>query len=365
MSDARNELIDRRIDRETAGAITVQPHSGGMAAFALQPKSMSEVMEVAKLMAVSGVCIRQPFRNNPGACLAIVLQAMKWGADPFAVANKAFVVNDQVSYEAQLINAIVNSSTMLAKRLDATFDGQDERLTCRITGYIKGESEPREYLSPEVGRIPVKNSPLWKSDVQQQLYYYSSRAWARRWLPEVLLGIYTVDELTPVVDLTPASEPRPPRVADTVTRNGDVEMPTQLERFEERHCTAPVEQVIETFDPETGEVHDQESPAGLPPAAAPGTARAAAAMPAGEPDPEWLAEFNSLAPRFSDLGSDEPDWETYVQALGYLIGKASPADLAALEVSRNPHLQRLRSEDPDRYRSVTRAIATRAKGAAR
>src|SRR4051812_23041092 len=178
--EMRSDVIERSINRQVAGAVSVQPHAGGMAAFAVVPQTMSEVLELAKLMALSDVCIRKNFRGNPGACLAVTLQAMKWGADPFAVANKAFVVNDQLAYESQLVHAIVNSSKMLTKRLDAVFEGAGERRQCRIIGYIKGTDDPKEYLSPEIGKIPIKNSPLWKADPDQQLFYFSTRAWTRR-----------------------------------------------------------------------------------------------------------------------------------------------------------------------------------------
>ena len=61
------------------------------------------------------------------------------------------------------------------------------------------------YSSPRVGQITPKNSPLWKSDPDQQLCYYSIRAWARRHMPGVLLGIYAVEELQQIVvkDVTP------------------------------------------------------------------------------------------------------------------------------------------------------------------
>ncbi len=322
MSD-RGEAIERQINRELAGAITIQPHGGGMTAYAIQPKSMGDVMEFAKLMSVSGVCIRQPFRGNPGACLAIVLQAMKWGADPFAVANKAFIVNDQLSYESQLINAIVNSSTMLAKRLDAVFEGTGEQRTCRVTGVIKGESEPREYVSPPIGRIPIKNSPLWKGDPDQQLYYYSSRAWARRWVPEVLLGIYTVDELSPVVELTADA----PRVREAEPRS-------QLEQFEERHG-------------DTGEALMQEAPgpaASQPPQ--PSTEepdRGPDHLMPVEPPPPLDRAALEIAPVLKRGG--QPDWRTWANVL--LAPKirhcASSNDLAELLGANEQHLEAARA----------------------
>lgn len=122
---------------------------------------------------------------------------------------------------------------------------------------------------------------------------------------------------------------------------------------------------------------DTEHPAGIPSTAAPHPADAAA--PAGEPhearvasydpdtgevlparpDPVWAAEFLALVPKAGDDGAT--DWPTYAQAVAYLISQAGKADLAGLEVTRHPHLRRLREEDIDQYRAVTAAIAARAK----
>ena len=115
-----------------------------------------------------------------------------------------------------------------------------------------------------------------------------------------------------------------------------------------------------------------ESPAGIPPAAALKVgegdfARADAAAPAGapgeaaeRPDALWLAEFAAMAPK--PTGDDDAvDWRTYAEALQYMIGQATAADLQALEIAKNLHLRRLREEEPETYRAITQAIAARAK----
>ena len=40
-------------------------------------------------------------RAQPGACLAVSLQSLNWRMDPFAVANKSYMVNDRIAYEAR------------------------------------------------------------------------------------------------------------------------------------------------------------------------------------------------------------------------------------------------------------------------
>jgi len=112
-----------------------------------------------------------------------------------------------------------------------------------------------------------------------------------------------------------------------------------------------------------------ESPAGIPPAMAAPTV-AAAAAPVGapgeaadRPDALWLAEFAAMAPK--PTGDDDAvDWRTYAEALQYMIGQATAADLQALEIAKNLHLRRLREEEPETYRAITQALAERAKALA-
>lgn len=199
--DTKSQQIEKRIDREVAGAM-LPAVTGG--AFNLVPKDMGQAMEFGKLMAVSGGCVRPAFRNNPGMCLALALQAWRDGGDPFAYANNAYIVNDQLAYESKLVHAIVNTRAPTAGRLRTTYSGDGPKRRCKVIGYLRGEAEPFEYESPEIGTIKVKNSPLWQSDPDQQLHYFSVRSWARRHVPEVLLGIYTPDEIQgEIIDMTP------------------------------------------------------------------------------------------------------------------------------------------------------------------
>lgn len=212
-AEAENRLarIERGIDREVAGNLPISRSSAGT--FTIAPQSMGELLEFSKLMSVSDFCVRPAFRGNPGACLAVALQAFRCGGDPFAWANKAYITKnksgeEQISYEAQLVHAVVISSGVLQRRLRPVYEGAGSKRKCRIVGYIKGENEAFEYESPTVEEIAVKNSPLWVADRDQQLYYYATRAWARRFVPEILLGIYAPEEMGEVLDMTPEPEPQ-------------------------------------------------------------------------------------------------------------------------------------------------------------
>lgn len=199
---SQQELIESKIDKATAGGI---PVGGGLVQFA----SMNEVMEFAKIMAVSGQAIPPHLRNQVGFCLAICIQALEWRFSPFAVANKSYVVNDKVGYESQLIHAVIEERAPIIGRLRHSFSGEGDKLRCTVWATVRGVEDPLEYTSPEIVSITPKNSPLWKTKPALQLYYNTSRDWARMYFPEVILGVYTEEELDAAIDMNPAhSRPR-------------------------------------------------------------------------------------------------------------------------------------------------------------
>jgi hypothetical protein len=177
----------------------------------LLPRPLEEMTQVAQMLASSGVMVRPCFRNNPDACMAITYQAARWGMDPIAVANKAYLTRgksgeDQIGYEAQLVSALINTAAPIQKPLSITYHGDGPGRWCQVEGLLKGATTPSVYASPKIANIKVKNSPLWFSDPDQQLAYYSQRAWARRYCSEIILGVYTDDELRyeTIRDITPA-----------------------------------------------------------------------------------------------------------------------------------------------------------------
>lgn len=157
------------------------------------PASYVEAKAMAADMAGS-TAVPQHLRGKVGNCLAVLMQASRWGLDPFAVASKTYFINEQIAFEAQLVNAVVISSKILEGRLSINYTGEGNSLRCTVSGKIKGDPELK-VKTQTIARITVRNSPLWKSDPEQQLGYYTTRAWARLHAPDVLLGVFTPDEL--------------------------------------------------------------------------------------------------------------------------------------------------------------------------
>lgn len=233
--------------------ITSQPGATvGTAAAIFSPEGMDRLVRFATLMADSKATVPVHLAGKPADCLAVTMQAAQWGMNPFAVAQKTHVVNGTLGYEAQLVNAVVSSSNLLATRLNYRWDGdwskvngksdKSPSLTVTVSAVLKGEAEPRE-LTISMAQAGVRNSPLWEQDPRQQLAYLCVKRWARLHAPDVLLGVYTPDELQETAprverDITPPARnaagmnslinAKPDQQPEERTRKSDARDPDEM-----------------------------------------------------------------------------------------------------------------------------------------
>jgi hypothetical protein len=199
------EKIAKRIDRAASRDLMVSDAAGGVS-FA----DVAQVMEFGKLMAVAGIAVPKHLRGNPGACVAVCVQAIEWRMSPFAVANKSYSVNDRLAFEAQLIHAVIQQRAPIKGRIKVEFAGEGDSRRCRVWAELRDEpGESVEYISPPFLRITPKNSPLWKSDPDQQLFYFSVRSLCRRHFPDVLLGVFARDEVEDAAPVAGSVRPAP------------------------------------------------------------------------------------------------------------------------------------------------------------
>jgi len=178
---------------------------------ALVPTNFAQAMDLAKAMSASGKAVPKHLRDNPGACFAVIDMALRWEMNPFLLAAETYEVNDKIAYMARALMAVCNTRAPIRGRLCFEYDGEGPSRRCRVTALDAADGSTREYVSPLFGSIKPKNSPLWVNDPDQQLTYFSARAFVRRHFPEVLLGVYAVDELQdaierPIKDVTPADD---------------------------------------------------------------------------------------------------------------------------------------------------------------
>lgn len=161
----------------------------------LEEGNFDKIWRMSEALANSALSVPKELKGNIGDCMAIVTQAMIWGLNPFAVAQKAHVINGKLGYEAQLINAVVMQSGAIKGSFHYEYRGDGQALECRVGAVLRGESAVcwSEWLS--IALVTTKNSPLWKTNPRQQMGYLQVKNWARAFAPGAILGIYSADEL--------------------------------------------------------------------------------------------------------------------------------------------------------------------------
>jgi hypothetical protein len=188
--EARIEKITDSLNRDVLTSLPVVTSRGGAIA-----DNYNQLLDIAKTMSTARFGVPAHLRGNPGDCLAIRELSLNTGLSAYGLAQHCYIVNDMLCYDAQVIHAIIEKHAPITKRLRFTFQGEGDTRTCTVSGTFKDEAEPCEYTTPELRKITPQNSPLWKSDPDQQLTYFGSRRWGRRFCPDILLGVFSRDEI--------------------------------------------------------------------------------------------------------------------------------------------------------------------------
>jgi hypothetical protein len=211
---------------------------------------MDRMLKTAEIMASGKTTIPAHLRGSVGDCMAIVLQAAQWNMNPFSVAQKTHLVNGTLGYEAQLVNAVVITRAPIIGRPQFAWEGdwsqvngkacKDDKLAVTISATFQGDTEPTSHRV-SMAQAVVRNSPLWEHDPRMQLAYLAIKRWARLYCPDVLLGVYSADELE-APEVTAA-----PPVTGSRTEQAKAKLRTTNAR-------EPIVADLPPHDPETGEI---------------------------------------------------------------------------------------------------------------
>lgn len=231
---------------------------------------LNAISAFAQMMSQGSATVPRHLQGNAADCMAVAMQAAQWQMNPFAVAQKTHLINGVLGYEAQLVNAVISRSGVLASRFEYEWYGPWEKVIgkfnikkgekgeYRVPGWtmadeegigiiikarLKGEDQPRE-LDLLLAQARVRNSTLWADDPRQQLAYLAVKRWARLFCPDVILGVYTPDELDEREEkiINPAQSTQSITMQDinadnqqtTSTQEADVNIDDTAEKFRAR-----------------------------------------------------------------------------------------------------------------------------------
>lgn len=190
----------------------------------LNEGAMDRLYKFAETMAAGVATVPKHLQGNVADCFAVCTQAHLWRMNPYAVGQKTHISQSgALGYEAQLVNAVITTLAPIKNRPDYEFLGDwskilgkvEERKSDKGGKYyvavwkpgdeaglgvivrctLIGEDAPREVTVMLTQAYP-RFSTQWATDPQQQICYLAVRKWARRFTPDVLLGVYTPEELS-------------------------------------------------------------------------------------------------------------------------------------------------------------------------
>lgn len=314
---------------------------GGMR---LALNNFAELEKFSHFMALSNF-VPKHLRAKQADCLAVLLQSMRWEMDPFAVAQKTYFVNDGMAYEAQLVNAIVLSRAQLKSRPKITWSGEGEGLKCKVEAMFIGEEETREFEA-EIKTITTRNSPLWKQQPKQQLAYFALRAWARLYCPDVLMGVYTKDEVED------ASMNFGPDNAINITPEPEIMQGIEagIKAEKEAASEKPKNKKPPAHDPVTGEIIEQDKQA---------VATEKSAGDAGAPAAEPLQPAKIPARAMADDGT-KTDWYVWVEEWERLVaGMTDAQSLNKLQKLNESVLGNMKTISPANYEHCIEKLTLR------
>lgn len=139
-------------------------------------------------------------------CFLVVNQAVRWGMDPFAVAQCVSVVHGKLCYEGKLIAAVLDAK--LGIELEYEITGQGENMKVVVSGAIDGQpvKDSKGRAKTVEGTVADwktsgNNSP-WsaRGGPARMLRYRGAREWARVHAPSIMLGVYSDDEMEAMHD---------------------------------------------------------------------------------------------------------------------------------------------------------------------
>jgi hypothetical protein len=162
-----------------------------------------QLQRVAKLMSSSGL-IPEHLRGKQADCFLVAAQAFRWRMDPFGVSQHTFVYKGKLGYEGKLIAAVVNTSSRLERPLSYEYSGSGVDRKVVVSGHLKGEDKPRT-IDGTVKAWKTDNDK-WASMADQMLSYRGAREWARRHMPEAVLGVSEREEIQETIEVVPGAD---------------------------------------------------------------------------------------------------------------------------------------------------------------
>lgn len=197
-------------DQQQSGALALSPSGGVFSGI----QAFEDAQRIAKALAQSTL-IPQQFQGQQGFanCLVALNIARRMQMDPLMVMQNLHIIHGRPSWSSQFIIGLINGCGKFSPlRYDLTGKGDTLACTAVATELATGE----ELRGPEVTMAMAKREgwatkagSKWATMPELMIRYRAAAFWGRLYIPDLLVGIQTQEEVLDVepVDITPKAAP--------------------------------------------------------------------------------------------------------------------------------------------------------------
>lgn len=217
----------------------------------------SQSFELAQRMSralASSTIVPNEYRENVGNCMIALEMANRMSVSPLMVMQNLHIINGRPAWSSQYIVAMINNSKKYQTELQYEMQGEGDAKSCYAYAFDKnGHKVTGPTISIEMAKAEGwynKNGSKWKTMPEVMLRYRAAAFFGRLNCPDMIMGIYTSDEIVELAD----------------TEYAFVEAQSEAEAEADREANKiDIDAVI--VDTDTGEVQEN-APGVEPPAAA-------------------------------------------------------------------------------------------------
>jgi hypothetical protein len=180
--------------------------------------AFDEAQRFAKALA-SSTLIPAQFQGQAGYanCLVALNIARRMNLDPLMVVQNLHVIHGRPSWSSQFIIGLINGCGRFSP-LRYEISGKGDTLACTAVATELATGE--ELRGPEVSMAMAKREgwatkagSKWATMPELMIRYRSAAFWGRLYIPELLVGIQTQEEVLDVEPVTVSEAPAPAKAS--------------------------------------------------------------------------------------------------------------------------------------------------------
>jgi hypothetical protein len=170
--------------------------------------TFGNVYKMANMLAQSQI-VPTIFQGNASNCMIAIELSARMHSSPLMVMQNLYIVHGNPSFSAKFIIAMINQSKEFS-RLKFEFTGEGKTRSCTATATELATGE--KLIGPKITwkmaedeKWTTKSQSKWQTMPDVMFQYRAATFWARMYVPDMLMGMYTTDEVVDMDDLQDVS----------------------------------------------------------------------------------------------------------------------------------------------------------------